>query len=131
MAGKERGLALTIWLWFMLISHIVGIIAYIALGSLISRIMPVYTPSFIFFNTILLVLDIIFIIALFKWKKWGFFGLCTVYGGSTGATFVVFSRLYNMYGFMGLYSIVSSMIGILFWVGIMYVILKPKWDLLE
>lgn len=109
---KERGVLLTIWLILMLIGSSFSLL-FILFGDM-SPIPLWITYTF----AILALLNFVFIIFLFMWKKWAFFAFC----GSVGIIFII-----NIITDTGVFSSLSGLLGPL----VLYLILKPKWDLLE
>ncbi len=140
MAKKEnsRGALLTIWLILMLISTILTaasyliIMAFLALGApngsateslgftaaVINPIIQSVPSWAVYFLGIFSVLNLIFIILLFKWKKWAFLGLCIT------AIIVLIVNLAIGTGAL------LSFLGLLGPI-ILYLLLRPKWNLLQ
>lgn len=86
---KKRHGCLTIWLAFMLFSNSIGILTYIFANSTVRESYP-NAPLWVFpMLTIGGILNIIFIIALFRWKKWGFWGSIVTYVISFGVNLLV------------------------------------------
>lgn len=113
---KKRGLLLTFWLIVMLITNAGVAITYLLGSGLIAFISPNVPLWAIYVFGISCAFNVVFTIFLFLWKKWAFFAYC----GMAGIAFVI-----NLAIGIGL----SSILGL---VGpiILYLILRPKWNLL-
>ena|SRR3989344_3527910 len=116
---KKRGVLLTIWLILMLIANAAMALIYLIGGSFISELTSTISSWAIYTLGILAVLNFIFTIFLFMWKKWAFFAFC----GSA----VVALIINLIIGTNIIFSILSLIIGI----GILYLILRPKWNLFD
>ena len=116
---KKRGILLTIWLILMLIANAAMALIYLIGGSFISELTSTISSWAIYTLGILAVLNFIFTIFLFMWKKWAFFAFC----GSA----VVALIINLIIGTNIIFSILSLIIGI----GILYLILRPKWNLFD
>lgn len=112
---KKRGGLLTFWLILMLIGNIITILVYLLGRNILTFLIPSWA---IYIMPILALLNIVFVIFLFMWKKWAFFGFC----GTTGVALVI-----NIILGAGIFSIILGLAGPV----ILYLILRPKWDLLE
>jgi hypothetical protein len=113
---KKRGILLTGWLILMLIANSLTAISYFIGSSFFAEILAIPTWS-LYTLGLLALFNVGFAIFLFNWKKWAFFGFC----GTTVVTFVI-----NLSIGLGLGSI-TGFLGII----ILYLILRPKWSLLE
>lgn len=91
---KQMHGCLTAYLTMMLLTNLGTSIFY--LSSLGSNLTQRLSPPLLVFMAIMCLLNFVFTIALFKWKKWGFFGII----GSTIIAFVV--NLYIGIGAMSL-----------------------------
>jgi len=114
---KKRGALLTIWLILMLIANTGTVITYLLGGEFITSVLPTIPSWSIYALTIFGLLNVLFTIFLFMWKKWAFFAFC----GSAGIIFVI-----NLIIGMGFSSILGLGGPI-----ILYLILRSKWKLLE
>ena len=87
MAEKKRGWLLTTWLIIMLIGNGITALLYLIGGQLLILLMPALSMPLwaIYFLGILAVLNFIFTIFLFMWKKWAFYTFCV----SAVITFIV------------------------------------------
>ena len=115
---KKRNTLLNVWLIIMLIANVFSAISYLFFNSLLSSAYP-YAPSWIFhIYGLLSLINIILVSFLFKWKRWAFYVFCIV---------TLLALIMNIY--IGI-EIIASMLGI---VGpiILYLIMKPKWNLFE
>ncbi|MEL7053357.1 MAG: hypothetical protein AAFV85_10800 [Cyanobacteria bacterium J06634_6] len=72
---KNRHGCLTAWLIFMMIGNALGLLVYLTSGRAIQQALPGAPDWIIPVLTVLVILNIIFTIALFLWKKWGFWGV--------------------------------------------------------
>ena len=117
---KERGALLTVWLLLMLVANIASVMFYFVFEiSTVGR--QLFLPNVplwaIYSFTVLGLLNIVFTMMLFMWRKLGFFALCI----SAGTAFAV-----NLIVGVGVFSIVG-----LVSIPILYLILRPKWNLLK
>lgn len=120
MLLKERGAVLTAWLILILAANLFTVLMYLVL--LLFPVGRVLFPPGINLWTIYVfcflgAFNLVCVCFLFLWKKWAFFGLCI----STAIALIV--NLYvgvGVYAFAGLAGIVT-----------LYLILRPKWRLLE
>jgi len=114
---KKRGALLTIWLILMLLANAGTALGYLLEGGFITAVLPTIPSWAIYVLGVVTLLNVVFTIFLFMWKKWAFFALC----GTAGLAFVI-----NLIIGMGFYS-VFGLLGLI----ILYLILSPKWNLLE
>jgi len=117
---RKKGVLLTIWLILMLVGNLGFALTYliIAIGLSASG-GPSPLPLWAFYVLgIFGLLNFIFTIFLFMWKRWAFFA----FAGSASIVFVI-----NL--MLGLGIIISSL-GLIGPV-ILYLLLRSKWDLLE
>ena len=134
---KKRGFLLTAWLVLMLISTILAILFYFTIitflltgtpegsaaesaGFLAAAINPIVQliPIWIIYTLAIgSIFNLILTIYLFKWKKWAFYGICIL-----AIVFFIFNLIARL-------GILSSLLGLLGPV-ILYLILRPKWELL-
>lgn len=71
---KPRHGCLTAWLVLMIIANSGAVIMYLLAGNTIRQNLPNAAPWAIPLLIVLGIINIICAIALFQWKKWGFFG---------------------------------------------------------
>jgi len=116
---KNHGTLLTIWLFLMLIGNFFSSISYLTSNSTFTSLYPNTFPGIFSFFGILTFANVIFVIFLFNWKKWAFFAFCGV------AVITLMLKIFVIK--LGIGTLLSGLIGIL----ILYLLLKPKWDLLE
>jgi len=114
---KKRGGALTFLLiLFIISSPILAILSFFSVGILVLAEAPYWSH---FFLGILYILNFVFAIFLFKWKKWAFFALLATATMSFVINLVVgeniFSSLERFYG---------PLIVLFFFI-------RSKWDLFE
>jgi hypothetical protein len=120
MSGKDRGALLTAWLILMLVANVFTMLMYFFLSlSSFGRLMflPRIEMWTIYIFCFLGAFNLVCVCFLFLWKKWTFFGLC----GSAAIALVV--NLYvgvGFFAFVGLAGVVIS-----------YLVLRPKWNLLD
>ncbi|MFH1425508.1 MAG: hypothetical protein ABIG28_02140 [archaeon] len=112
---KERGALLTIWLIIMLILNSLLAIIYFFFGSIVLEAFPNVPAWAIYLFGLLTLINVVFAILLFRWKKWAFFGLCVV---------AIISFVINIFIGVGIF---SSFLGLLSPI-ILYLIMKPKWQ---
>ena len=75
--GKSRHGCLTAWLALMIIANSASALMYLLSSEAIRRSLP-NIPGWAFPVLIVLSLfNLVCAIALFQWKKWGFWGFCT------------------------------------------------------
>lgn len=117
---KNRGALLTIWLMIMLGVNIIYAFFYLVSGGFIINLLPSATErvaTYIF--GILALFNAALTIFLFKWKKWAFFAFC----GNTVLIFII-----NL--IIGT-PIIASLFGLFLGPLVLYLIMKPKWNLFE
>lgn len=120
MLLKERGAVLTAWLILILVANLFTVLMYLVL-----LLFPVGRVLFlsgidlwaIYVFCFLGAFNLVCASFLFLWKKWAFFGLCI---SSVIALVVNLFVGVGVYAFAGLAGIVT-----------LYLILRPKWSLLE
>ncbi len=120
---KKLGTLLTIWLVIMVIANLFGALTYLILYKLvfiekIAAVLPALPSTAIYILGIIGILNVIFTIFLFKWKKWAFFAYC----GSAGIVFII-----NLIIGTGIVAALCGLIGPV----ILYLIMRPKWNLFE
>jgi len=115
---KKRGALLTIWLILMLLANAGTALTYLLDGGFITAFLPTIPSWAIYTLGIFALLNVVFTIFLFMWKKWAFFAFC----GSAGIIFVI-----NVVIGIGIVSTLLGLIGPV----ILYLILRSKWNLLE
>lgn len=72
---KERHGCVTAWLVFMIVANSIAVITYLFARSVIQKNLPAAIPSWAFIALgLIAIANIIFAVALLKWKKWGFQG---------------------------------------------------------
>ena len=118
---KERGVLLTAWLILAFISNIYY---FVNLVSDLERIREFFEEMefYLFFTsyTLITLLAIISVIFLFLWKKWAFFSLALSY--FLGAMLTVIMTPMGGY---------HSFVLIIFPIGILYILMKEKWEFFE
>jgi hypothetical protein len=106
--GKRHG-CLTIWLVFMIVANAATVVSTPLMYDSIKRAAPNASPATIALISIAGVANIIFAIALFRWKKWGFFGfVATSVIALVTNLFIGLGIAQSVFGLVG--------IGILYWV---------------
>ena len=115
---KKRGALLTIWLILMLLANAIVALGYLLGGGAIIARFPTIPSWAIYVLGIGAIINVILTIFLFMWKKWAFFAFC----GVAGIAFII-----NLVIGIG---IVSAILGLLAPI-ILYLIMRPKWDLFE
>lgn len=114
---KERGTLLTIWLILMLISNLLAVLGNLFLSSNQASFYPNTSSGIFYILSLLGLINIGSVIYLFKWKKWGFYAFCGVAVIAFIINLIIGLGVASLFGFIG--------------VIILYLLLKPKWDLLE
>jgi hypothetical protein len=72
---KERHGCVTAWLIFMVVANSIVVIMYLFARGMIQNNLTAAIPSWVFIVLGLMgIANIIFAVALLKWKKWGFWG---------------------------------------------------------
>ena len=109
---KERHGCLTAWLVFMIIASSITAMLNLVGGSTISEQFP-DAPSWAFpLLAVLGALNVGFAIALFKWKKWGFYGFC-------GTAIVAFMT--NLSVGVGLAPSIFGLVGVAILYGVLHI----------
>jgi len=93
-------------------------LTYLLAGGFITAVLPTIPSWAIYVLGVGALLNVVFVIFLFMWKKWAFFALC----GMAGIAFVI-----NLVSGMGIVPSILGLAGVV----ILYLILRSKWDLLE
>ena len=73
---KKHGIILTILLGIILISNIFTAFAYFSKPEAITAHIPIATNEIIYGLGILTVLNVLFVVLIWIWKKWGVYGMC-------------------------------------------------------
>lgn len=118
---KKRGWLLSTWLILMLIVNgALALLYLLGAGFIISLTkVPLWA---IYSLGVVLLLNMVFTISLFRWKKWAFFAIC-----GTG----IISMVINISIKMNIANIVRSIFSPIISIGILYLIMRPKWNLFE
>jgi len=115
---KKRGPYLILWLVTILIVSGISSLNYFFGWELVK--LPTTTPMWVhYLYGVITLLNFIFIIFLFMWKKWAFFALCAD---------LVLTSIINLTIGINIYAVIISLIG---GIGITYLVFRPKWGLLE
>lgn len=88
MTEVKRHLFLTIWLSLIIIVNLFSAAMYFIMPERILDVIPTLPQWYTYVFGIFAVLNVLFAVALFKWKKWGFYGFCL---------FAVLSSIINVY----------------------------------
>lgn len=120
MSEKERkkGGCLTAFLIFMLIANALGALGYFIGGGAIRQLTPNIPGWAIITSGTLSLLNIIFALGIWKFKKWGFYG----FGAVSVIAFVV-----NIISGTPVYSALIGLVGIV----ILYFLVRPIWSQME
>lgn len=120
---KKRHGCLRVWLVFMLISNLFAVSVYLFGNTSVRDYYP-NSPTWVFLILILGgVLNIIFIFALFYWKKWGFWGLLVTY---------LVSFFINLYLGLGIIQALIGLSGLAIFYGVLQIGGEQKgWSQLE
>lgn len=120
---KKRGILLTIWLALIMILNLVGAQSFFR-PDILTLLDYRNAPSWLFSIYGLFGLaNCIFVIFLFMWKKWAFFAYCGVAG-----IIVIMDFVFSSYGIFEL--LFSSALELGFPI-VLYLIMRPKWNLFE
>lgn len=120
---KQRHGCLTAFLIFMLLANLLAAYGNVAMQDDILSALPKLSSNLILFLTAMGILNVVFVIAIFNWKKWGFWGFCI-------SAIVVFSI--NIYGGVGILAALAGLAGVL----LLFAVLKigkerAGWDQLD
>jgi len=115
---KERGVWLTIWLTFMLITNFFVALTYFLFNNTIAAAYPTMPIWVWYIYGILALSNFIWVIFLFKWRKWPFFAFC----GNT-----LIALIMNLYIGVDLFTSFFGLIGPI----ILYLSMRSRWDLFE
>lgn len=119
MTGTQvkRSGCLTVFLIVLIVLYALGTIGTFFAGPLLSGFMPEYSTdtSYSIFSGVLSLLNILFLIGVWKYKKWGFYG------------FVAVSLLNIILSILITSSIITSLISGLIFPLILYFLIKPIW----
>jgi uncharacterized membrane protein (DUF2068 family) len=74
---KQRHGCLTAWLLLVIAASSLTAIFYLFAQGAIAKNLPSGTRWVVPTMTVMGILNVVFAVALFRWKKWGFFGLVT------------------------------------------------------
>jgi len=114
-AGKKRGALLKTWLALMFIANIIAAIIFFFFSAYVLESYPNAPTWLPYLHGILSIANLVFIILLFKWKKWAFYAISAV------SIIIVAANLFVGLG-------ISSLLGLLMPI-ILYLVMRPKWDL--
>jgi hypothetical protein len=121
--GKKRHGCLTAWLVLMLIGNSAGALMFLLGGQWIKEGLPELSAWTFRVLAVLAVSNLVFAIALLKWKKWGFWGFAI----SGFATLVV-----NIAGGYGIGQSLTGLIGLAVLYGVLHIGKDNKgWPQLE
>ncbi len=120
---KQRHGCLTAFLIFMLLANLLAAYGNIAMQEGILSVFPRLSSNLILILAAGGLLNVVFVIAIFNWKKWGFWGFSV-------SAIIVFSI--NVYGGVGVFAAVAGLAGVL----VLFAVLKigkekAGWDQLE
>jgi hypothetical protein len=126
---KRHGALLTLWLILLVISNAFVAIGYIIIAYLLSTqssafndpTNPIYgfdIPLWaVILSSILSIVNLGSVIALFKWRKWGFFVFCASTLVAVIESIALGSGAFALEGFLA--------------IAILYLLLHSKWNLLQ
>ena len=115
---KKRGGCLTAWLILMLIGNSLAVLLYLvlfAIGQSLLGISPGWSTPIV---AICSILNIIFAIAILKWRRWGVYG----FGGTTIVAFVI-----NLAIGFPIWITLMGLVGII----VLVILLRPVWKYLQ
>jgi hypothetical protein len=120
MTGTQvkRSGCLTVFIIVLIVLYALGTLGSFFAGPLLSGLAPDYSinTSYSIFSGVLSLLNIIFLIGVWKYKKWGFYG------------FVAVSLLNIILSIFLTGSIITSLISGLIFPIILYFLIKPIWN---
>jgi hypothetical protein len=116
--GKKRGVWLNIWLSIMLVANFITAFSYLVFTDRVAATFPHVAVGVWYFFGLVAFANFIFVIFLFNWKKWPFYGFCM--------TSIVAAVMNLMIG-LQFVAATFGLLGIL----ILYLSMKPKWKLFE
>jgi hypothetical protein len=115
---KKRGWLLTAWLVLMLVANFLSAASYLFFNSSFTVLLPAVPIWTFYIYGVLALANFVFTIFLFKWKKWAFYAFLSV---------AVVAFIMNIAIGLGVGTAIFGAVGVL----ILYLILRPKWALLE
>ena len=115
---KKRGAWLNIWLSIMLVANFITAFSYLVFTDRVIQTFPHVAAGAWYFFGLVAFANFIFVIFLFNWKRWPFYGLCM--------TSIVAAVMNLMIG-LQFVAATFGLLGIL----ILYLSMKPKWNLFE
>lgn len=115
---KKRGVWLNIWLAIILIGNITSAAFYLFFSEALTAFYPEVPIGMFYIYGLLAIANLAFVAYLFLWKKWAFFGLLI----TAIIAFIMNISIGISFG--------NSLLGLL-GIAILYLLLKPKWKLLE
>ena len=62
----------------MILANSLTALTYLAVPEIVTARTPTATPTFVFVLGLMGVANVLFAVALFKWKKWGFYGFAAM-----------------------------------------------------
>ncbi|NMC59356.1 MAG: hypothetical protein GYA51_08245 [Candidatus Methanofastidiosa archaeon] len=101
----------------MLITNLGIGFLYILLNPFMKLIYPNINPSIFYGYSLLAFLNTVFVVYLFKWKRWSFYAVCIM---SVLALLLNYSLGFGLISLFGLSGII-----------ILYLAMKPQWDLFD
>ncbi|MGB7327921.1 MAG: hypothetical protein WBD31_23805 [Rubripirellula sp.] len=109
---KQRHGCLTAWLLLMLVMNAIVVIVYLVNGQAIQTQLHPSAPDWVIpALTIGGILNVVFFLALFSWKRWGFWGLVLTY---------TFGSVVNLAAGLTIQQVLGSLIGLL----ILFIVLR-------
>ena len=115
---KKRSALLTIWLIWMLLANILTALTYLLGRELITKLLTTVPLWAIYALGFLALLNVVFTIFLFRWKRWAFYGFCA----NAGIAFVINLTIGTEF--------VWALVGLAGPV-ILYLLMRPQWELFE
>ena len=119
MAKKKRKGFLQVWLILMIIFNSISALSYFLGGKEMVTLLPSLSLTLVYAFGFLAILNIVFVVYLFRWKKWPLYAVC-------GNAVIIF--ILNVF-FAGM-DIGSSLVGLLSPI-ILYLAMRPQWDSFE
>jgi len=115
---KKRGILLTSWLIIMLVVKFFAASSFFLANEQIALFYPNITLWLAYLYGIIALINLTFVIFLFRWKKWAFYGICI----NAAIVFIINLSIGLNVQFA---TLALSLVVIL------YLTMRPKWDLFE
>lgn len=115
---KKKGGCLTALLVFLIVVYALGALGSFVASPFLQGTIPGYTPGYGIVSGILNILNIVFLISVWRFKKWGFYGYIAV---------TVIGIIIDLYRGGG---IASALMALIFPI-ILFLLIRPVWSNME